>query len=467
MGESLQSILVLGLGMSGVAAARWGLSLRSPGAVVRVTVVDERDKAQDPALAARAQSLRDEGAEVLLGVAGVPAGPWDLVVASPGMPPHSPVMVSARATGAPVISEVELGWRIARAPIAAVTGTNGKTTVTALLAHLLTGAGIDARACGNIGDACVVDAAASAPEGAVLVAEVSSFQLALTDRFHPKVAVLLNITPDHLDWHGDFETYAADKARVFANMGPGDTIVIDVDDPGSAHKSGAADSTGATVVRVSRDLLHPGGASVVEGVLTVDRPGGAVALVAPRDLLIRGDHNISNALAAAAAALALGAGVEDVRRGLSTFEPVEHRLEPVGEVDGVRWVNDSKATNPDAVLKALTAFGTQPLVVLLGGRNKHNDFGPLARAVAARAKAAVLFGESRHELRDAFSGLDMTVEEADTMSQAVVAAAHIAEPGDVVVLSPANASFDEFRSFGHRGDEFKRMVREMSSGCGG
>lgn len=466
MGERLQRVLVLGLGMSGVAAARWGLSLRSLGEDVCVTVVDERDEAQDPALGAAAHSLRDEGAEVLLGVAGAPAGPWDLVVASPGIPPHAPVMVSARATGAHVISEVELGWRIARAPIAAVTGTNGKTTVTALLAHLLRGAGIDARACGNIGDTTVVEAAASAPDGAVLVAEVSSFQLALTDRFHPRLAVLLNITPDHLDWHGTFQDYAADKAKIFANMGPGDTVVIDVDDQGSGDKSGAADSTGATVVRVSRDLLHPGGASVVDGVLTVDRPGGAVSLVAPREMLIRGDHNISNALAAAAAALALGAGVEDVRRGLSTFEPVEHRLEPVGEVDGVRWVNDSKATNPDAVLKALTAFGAQPLIVLLGGRNKHNDFGPLARAVAARAKAAVLFGESRRELRQAFSGLDVILTETATMSQAVRAAAQLAAPGDVVVLSPANASFDEFRSFGHRGDEFKRLVREMSSGCG-
>lgn len=467
MGEGLQRILVLGLGMSGMAAARWGVSLQRSGGDVLVTVVDERDETQDPTLAQRAQTLRDEGAEVLLGVAGVPAGPWDLVIASPGMPPHAPVMVSARATAAPVISEVELGWRIARAPIAAVTGTNGKTTVTALLSHLLLRAGIDARACGNIGETCVVEAAALAPERSVLVAEVSSFQLALTDLFHPRVAVLLNITPDHLDWHGDFETYASDKAKIFANVGLGDTVVIDVDDLGSADKSAAADSTGATVVRVSRHILHPGGASVVDGVLTVDTSHGRVALVKPEDMLIRGEHNVSNALAAAAAALALGASVEGVRDGLSTFEPVEHRLEPAGEVDGVCWVNDSKATNPDAVLKALTAFDAAPLIVLLGGRNKHNDFGPLARAVAARAKAVVLFGESRTELREAFSGLEVTVTEADTMSQAVRAAKQLAAPGDVVLLSPANASFDEFRSFGHRGDEFKRMVGAMSSGCGG
>jgi UDP-N-acetylmuramoylalanine--D-glutamate ligase len=461
MGGRGERILVLGLGMSGMAAVRWALSRRSSGEDVRVAVVDERTAADDPSLAGKAQALRAEGADVALGVSEVPAGPWDLVVASPGIPPHAPVMLSALAAGAPVISEVELGWRVARAPIVAVTGTNGKTTVTALLTHLLTGAGIDARACGNIGGTTVLDAALTAPESAVLVAEVSSFQLALTDRFHPKVAVLLNITPDHLDWHGSLDAYAADKAKVFANMGPGDTAVLDVDDPGSAAKVGQAEATGATVVRVSRSRLDPGGAAVVDGVLAVDRPGGLIGLVAPAELRIRGDHNVSNALAAAAAALALGADVEAVRAGLESFEAVEHRLEPLDEIDGVSWVNDSKATNPDAVLKALTAFGDEPLIVLLGGRNKHNDFHALARAVAARAKAVVLFGESLPELREAFSGEPVTVVEAASMKLAVAAAADMADRGDIVLLSPANASFDEFTSFEHRGREFKRMVSDL------
>jgi UDP-N-acetylmuramoylalanine--D-glutamate ligase len=431
-----------------------------------VTVVDERTEADEPSLGEKAEALRAEGADVALGVSAVPAGPWDLVVASPGIPPHAPIALSALASGSRVISEVELGWRIARAPIVAVAGTNGKTTVTALITHLLRGAGVDARACGNIGGITVVEAAASAPATAVLVAEVSSFQLALTDRFHPRVAVLLNITPDHLDWHGTLERYAGDKAKVFANMGPGDTAVVDVDDPGSAAKVGDADSTGATVIRVSRLALDSGGASVVDGVLAVDRPDGPVALVAPGELRIRGDHNVSNALAAAAAALALGAGVDDVRRGLETFQPVEHRLEPAGEVGGVRYVNDSKATNPDAVLKALTAFGGEPLILLLGGRNKHNDFHPLARAVAERVKAAVLFGECLPELREAFADLPVTVREAATLVEAVAVAAALAVPGDVVLLSPANASFDEFASYGHRGDEFKHMVAKMSSETG-
>jgi UDP-N-acetylmuramoylalanine--D-glutamate ligase len=466
MSQASERILVLGLGMSGMAAARFELARARSGEDVRVTVVDERTEADDATLVGKAESLRCEGAAVSLGAGEAPEGPWDLVVTSPGIPPHAPVMLSARASGAAVISEVELGWRVAVAPIVAVTGTNGKTTVTALIAHLLTGAGIDARACGNIGGTTVLEAAASAPADSVLVAEVSSFQLALTDRFHPKVAVLLNITPDHLDWHGDLDTYAADKAKVFANMGSGDTVVIDVDDPGSAAQVGSAQAAGATVVRVSLTRLHAGGASVVDGVMAVDRPGGPVALVAPGELRIRGDHNVSNALAAASAALALGAGLEAVRRGLESFEPVEHRLEPVAEVAGVRWVNDSKATNPDAVLKALTAFGETPVIVLLGGRNKHNDFRPLARAVAARVKAAVLFGECLPELREAFRGLPVPVVEAAGLADAVRAAADLAVPGDVVLLSPANASFDEFDSYGHRGREFKRMVSDLAGGSG-
>jgi len=466
MNGASERILVLGLGLSGMAAARFELARARSGEDVRVTALDERTEAGDATLVGKAESLRCEGAAVSLGAGEAPEGPWDLVVTSPGIPPHAPVMLSARASGAPVISEVELGWRVAVAPIVAVTGTNGKTTVTALIAHLLTEAGIDARACGNIGGTTVLEAASSAPAGSVLVAEVSSFQLALTDRFHPKVAVLLNITPDHLDWHGDLDTYAADKAKVFANTGSGDTVVIDVDDPGSAAQVGSAQATGATVVRVSLTRLNAGGASVVDGVMAVDRPGGPVALVAPGELRIRGEHNVSNALAAASAALALGAGLEAVRRGLESFEPVEHRLEPVAEVAGVQWVNDSKATNPDAVLKALTAFGEKPLIVLLGGRNKHNDFLPLARAVAARVKAAVLFGECLPELREAFRGLSVPVVEAPGLADAVRAAADLAAPGDVVLLSPANASFDEFDSYGHRGREFKRIVSDLAGGSG-
>ncbi len=298
----------------------------------------------------------------------------------------------------------------------------------------------------------------------VLVAEVSSFQLANIETFRPRVAVLLNLTPDHINWHGTYEAYAAAKARIFENLSAGDVAVIDVDDPGSAPYADIVAARGVEVVRVGQARRHAAGASVVDGMLTLDTRGGAIRLVTEDELLIRGAHNVSNALAAAAAVHALGVTAKDIQRGLRTFEPIEHRLEPVAEVGGVAWFNDSKATNPDAVLKALTAFGEQPLIVLLGGQNKNNDMRPLAEAVAARAKAAVVFGEAGDEIAEAFEGLGIAFAQTAGLASAVSTAADFAHPGDAVVLSPACASFDEFTSYEHRGTVFKSLVLAMAGG---
>jgi UDP-N-acetylmuramoylalanine--D-glutamate ligase len=402
------------------------------------------------------------GVTVALGADAL-AGEYDLCVASPGIPPHAPIMRSAREHSARVVSEIEFAFELSDQTWIAVTGTNGKTTTTALIAHVLQCAGIDNRAVGNIGDPAV-PAVVSSPASTVIVAEVSSFQLALTESFRPRVAVLLNLTPDHADWHGSLEAYAADKARVFTNLGEGDTAIIDVDDAGSARYVDAASRRGADVVRVSRNVRHSGGACVVDGVLCLETRGGLIRLVKESDLEIRGSHNVSNALAAAAAAHAIGVSAADIRDGLRTFSPIEHRLEPVAMVGGVEWFNDSKATNPDAVLKALTAFGDQPLILLLGGRNKGNDFGPLARRVDERARAAVLFGEARHELAEAFADSATHVVEAVSLADAVEAAAALAAPGDAVVLSPACASFDEFSSYEERGRVFKHAVSSIVGG---
>jgi UDP-N-acetylmuramoylalanine--D-glutamate ligase len=260
------------------------------------------------------------------------------------------------------------------------------------------------------------------------------------------------------------EAYAADKARVFANQGPDDVAVIDVDDAGSRPYAEAVAARGVRVVRVSRERLLPGGASIVDGRLTLDTADGELRLVHVDDLLIKGSHNVGNALAAAAAAVALGVTEEAVRAGLRTFEPIEHRLEPVGEVRGVEYFNDSKATNPDAVSKALTAFEGRGLVVLLGGLNKGNDFRPLAEEVATHCRAAVLFGAARPELEAAFEGLDVRVETAEGLLDALHVASGLAEQGDAVLLSPACASFDEFTSYEHRGRVFKEAVRGMTEG---
>lgn len=454
MPELTGRIAILGLGRSGEAVVDWALG-RPEAAPGSVAVFVEHDT---PALREAADLMRGRGVRVSLGASDLGGEAFDLVVASPGIAPHRPLMGAARDTGVPVISELELAYRVARAPFIAVTGTNGKTTTTALIAHLLAAGGIDARVAGNIGRPAL-GVAREVGADAVIVAECSSFQLALTVEFHPRVAVLLNVTPDHIDWHGSMEAYAADKVRMFANQGVDDTAIVDIDDPGSAAAVGVAGSSGARVLRVS--LRGEAEARRADGVLVVDAGAGPEAIVHEGELLIRGAHNVSNALAAAAAAMAFGVEVEAVREGLRTFAPIEHRLDPVATVGGVLFVNDSKATNPDAVLKALTAFDGRPLVVLLGGRNKGNDFDELARACGARCRTSVLYGEARDDLQRSFARAGAAYLLADGMLDALSIGAGLASDGDVVLLSPACASFGEFKDFEDRGRRFAAAVTAL------
>jgi len=450
---TMGDILVLGLGRSGRAAVSVALRLVAESTARSVMAVDG---AETDELARVADELRAAGVRVTLGATRVD-GHFDVCVTSPGIPPEDELMKSAVAACDRVISEVEFAFQVSTHPWAAVTGTNGKTTTTALLTHLLKSGGIAARSVGNFGPPAV-EAAVEAPPGEVLVAEVSSFQLTYVDTFHPRVAVLLNITPDHLNWHGSLESYSASKARIFENLRPGDTAVVDVDDEGSRPYADVLERRGIDVVRVSVADSAARGAHVDHGMLQIETRGGTVRLVDRDELQIRGTHNVANALAAAAAAHALGVSAGALRAGLASFEPIEHRLEPVTEVDGAEWFNDSKATNPEAVLVALTAFADRPLVILLGGRNKDADFRPLASAVSKTAKAAVLFGEARGALAAAFEGLPLHTVEAMSLSDACEAARSLAEPGDAVLLSPACKSFDEFTSYEHRGDTFKELV---------
>lgn len=449
-------ILVLGLGRSGEAAVRYAATLLAEGRATSVTAYDGADTSEKRMLALE---LRDLSVAVHLGCEDV-VGAFDVCVVSPGIPPHAPLMRAAMSCSVRVISEVEFAYLQSDHRWVAVTGTNGKTTTTALVVHLLRVGGIDARPVGNIGTPAIAVVAEAGPDE-VLVVEVSSFQLALTHEFHPTVAVLLNVTPDHIDWHGSLEQYTADKLRIFANLAPGDLAVIDVDDPGAAATVHSVAARGVAVTRVSLHEHHAMGATVADGVLTLETRGGAVRLCRADELLIRGAHNVSNALAAAAAAHAIGVSANHLRAGLASFRAIEHRLEPVGIVNGVEWFNDSKATNPDAVLKAIDAFSGTPLIVLLGGRNKGNDFRLLARSIGTHAKAAVLFGESRAQLAEAFADVPIHAVEAVSLSDAVEAARALADVGDAVVLSPACASFDEFTSYEHRGTIFKSLVTAL------
>jgi UDP-N-acetylmuramoylalanine--D-glutamate ligase len=446
------SVLVFGFAVTGTSVAR---RLVADG--VRVVAADD---APDEEMRRRAaevgvELLESPRPETLAGV----ARRVEAVVASPGVPLAHPVF----ATGVPVLSEVELAGRLASAPMVAVTGTNGKTTVTTLVTRMLKAQGRRALAAGNIG-LPLLDAVAMPAD--VLVVEVSSFQLALTERFHPLVAVYLNLAPDHLDWHPSFEHYAASKARVWANQGPQDVAVANAEDPAVMAAAASAPSRLVTFGLAAGDYRERGG--------RLCAPDGEVIIEAdrlPRPL----PHDRANALAATAAARAAGAELPACRRVLADFNGLPHRVQLVGEVRGVRYYDDSKATTPASVLAALSGFDSA--VLIAGGRNKGLDLSVLGSA-RRRLRAVVAVGEAGDEVAAVFSDRDGSVSpepgapdppviRAASMAEAVEAAAAAARPGDAVLLSPGCASFDWYRSYAERGEDFARLVQEMAKAGGG
>ncbi len=482
----LGRVLVLGVGRSGRAVCEYLLSVAAmaPERVGSITVVF--GDAPEEALGWFRDAV--EAHQALLSVEKAVSGTFDLCVVSPGISNLSPLYGAARDASAEIIGEVELAWRESAADSrwVAITGTNGKTTTTALCAHLLRCAGLDADAVGNIGETCI-DAVA-AGKTAVYVAEASSYQLASTVDFRPDVAVLLNITPDHLSWHGSHQSYVDAKLKLLDNLAlapardgvavldaTDDTVrgkvrelkALSDEERGFAYVPlGAAGGLHSDMRAVcgSANAAFVGG-----GRLHVALAGRDDDLIAVDELQLKGEHNQGNALAAAAAALALGVPVDAVREGLVSFPALEHRIEPAGEVGGVACYNDSKATNVDAVLKALTAFAPRKPIILLGGRDKGTDLVPLVDACDAHAQAVVLYGESRVRFQEAFcdaprraflrqEGIAVPVHLADTMEEALDTALAQAAAGDIVLLSPACASFDEFSCFEERGERFKALV---------
>ena len=433
-GDRAGTAVVVGFGVTGRAAVQHLVA-----AGWRVVVVN------DFATAGTAAEVGALGAT--LGTVAAVAGA-DLVVPSPGVGPGHPVHAAAARAGVAVWSEVELAWRAAGdRRVVAVTGTNGKTTVATLVASILVAAGVRAVAAGNIGFPLVSAAGADVD---VLVAEVSSFQLEYTVGFRPDVAVWLNLAPDHMDWHPSMAHYAAAKARIWANQRPGDVAVVNAED---AEVLAAASSAPGRVVTFG---LATGDWRVAGGALR--GPGGEVAAVAdlPRAL----PHDLSNALAAMAAATAAGADAAACRAGVSAFTGLPHRVQPVGECGGVRYYDDSKATTPASVLAALRGF--ESVVLIAGGRNKGLDLRPLA-AEAGRLRAVVAIGEAAPEVAAAFDGTEVPVTVAASMEEAVGRATSAARPGDAVLLSPACASYDWYRSYGERGDDFARHVAALAA----
>ena len=433
--------LVVGLGLSGEAIAR-ALAARDQ----QVVVVEE---SPGEATRARAASLAASGVETVEapsadGLRDLVRGA-SVVVPSPGVPAAHPVFATAAAALVPVLGEVELAARWTRLPIVAVTGTNGKTTVTTLVRDILESSGVQAIAAGNIG---LPLAEAVESEAEVLVVEVSSFQLALTETFRPRVAVWLNVADDHLDAHGTFDAYVRAKSRIWANQAGDDTAVVNADDP---LVIGAAASAPARVTSFSTGPEADW--HVADGWLR--RPDGS-DLIAVENLPRSLPHDVANALAAVAAADVVGGTADGARLALTGFRTLPHRVTLVGDAGGVRWYDDSKATNPHAALAAIRGFDS--VVLIAGGRNKGLDLKALTEA-DGRVRAVVAIGEAAPEVESAFAGR-RPVEVAASMDDAVAAAARMARAGDVVLLSPGCASFDWYRNYAERGDDFARAVRD-------
>jgi len=458
-----RTIAIIGAAATGCAAAP---VLARRGA--RCLVYDEKPEHE---LAAAIAALRPlPGVELRLGdptCAGIEAA--DLILPSPGVDPAGELLAAARRRGQPILSEIEIAYRIARAPIVAVTGTNGKTTTVLMIAAALQAAGFAATVCGNTragGQQRPLIAAAdvASPEE-WLVAEVSSFQLELTERFAPRVAVITNITSDHLDRHRTLAAYIAAKARILAAQRPADWAVLNADNPATRDLDGQ--------VR-GRRLWFTRGEPPERGGWVESRDGerwlcvrvaeASEPLLPARALRIPGEQTIENALAAACAARAVGAPAEAIARALAAFRGVPDRLEYVMTLRGVDYVNNSMCTNVDAAVRSVRAYD-RPLVVIAGGREKgSNDFAPLGRALAERARALVTIGVHGERIAAAARAAGLAeIHAAESMETAVRCAARLARPGDVVLLAPACASFDWFRNFEDRGEAFRAAVRALAA----
>jgi UDP-N-acetylmuramoylalanine--D-glutamate ligase len=427
---------VLGLARSGEAAA---LTLRARGEEVIGC-----DAGATAELAAAAGRLRAAGVEVHLDASGEAlAARVQTLIKSPGVPGSAAAVQAARARGVTVIGELELAWRLLGNPFVAVTGTNGKTTTTEWIGHIHRTAGLPVAVAGNVGTALSGLVGELGPE-ATVICEASSFQLEDSEAFAPEVAVLLNITPDHLDRHGTFEAYRAAKLRIFANQRPEDVAVLpdDLDVAvGGAARQLRFGARAAAGLRLGGGGLHWDGRELL-----------------PTDQLpLPGEHNLQNAMAAASACLARGLDPEAVATGLRSFRGVAHRLELVAERGGVRFVNDSKATNVASTIVALRSYA-RGVHLIAGGRGKSQDFTPLAPLVAERCAGVYLIGEDGPKIGAALSAAGVALHDAGTLAAALAAAVARATAGEVVLLSPACASFDQFRDFEDRGEQFRRLV---------
>jgi UDP-N-acetylmuramoylalanine--D-glutamate ligase len=448
-----ETIGILGLARSGLAAARLALSR---GAKVYASDAGDSESAR-----AAAEEVRALGGDAETGGHDLEKlGACTRIVLSPGIPPTARVLREEAIQGVPVVPEIELAFGQLECPVIGITGTNGKTTVTSLIEHLLRGAGIDAMAGGNIGTA-LSELALREPQPAWAVAEVSSFQLSGIRAFSPVIGILTNLAPDHLDWYDDVEDYYADKARLFVNAGPESRWILNAEDERARDLIGTAPGTRFYFrVETPPESEEELGGWLSTGQLLVrTEPGVTETVGDAADLQILGPHNVANALAASIAARLAGATAVQIADALRTFRAPAHRLEPVGEVDGVLWINDSKATNIASTRVAIRGMA-RPTVLLLGGKHKGEPYTELLPDLEGRVKTVIAYGEAAPLIEADLQGR-APVERVDGPFEAVVdRARQVATSGDAVLLSPACSSFDMFRNYEERGRRFCELARE-------
>lgn len=441
-----RNALVIGLARSGLAAARLLYSLGA-----RVTVTDTKSEER---LGGIVRQLPARVERFLGGHGAVRLADFDLAVISPGVPWDAPFPRAVREAGIEMISEIELAYTRLRAPVIAVTGSNGKSTTTTLIGEILKAAGRNVFVGGNLG-APLCDAAGGDYEW--IVAEVSSFQLEGIKTFRPRVALILNITPDHMDRHGGMENYAALKARVAGNMGEGDTLILNAEDTLTRSLGGGR----ARLWWFGQSAPQGEGAwAGLDGMASIRAGELAGALFGPADVRIKGRHNVENAMAAALACVAAGAPLSAIMQALASFGGLPHRMELVATMDGVTFINDSKATNPEAAIKSLEGFDRN-VSLIAGGSDKGLAFGALAEVIRRKAKGVALIGETAPLIEKALGDFQPRAR-ASTLDEAVALAAGWSAAGDTVLLAPACASFDMFNNYEHRGAMFREAVARLA-----
>src|SRR3984885_14289821 len=453
-----KKVLVVGLGKSGLAAAMF---LRRRGAQVTVSDLRSAD-----ALSKEIPSLLEAGILVEAGGHGLLTfRRQDLIVVSPGVPLSTPELVQVRNLGRPIIGELELAARFLQGNVLAITGSNGKTTTTTLCGEIFSASGLKTMVAGNIG-LPVIEVVDQSTAGAWSVLEVSSFQLETTESFHPRIAVILNITPDHLDRHGTFENYVAMKEKIFANQTAEDFLVLNGDDPVVQQ---AASRTRSQVFWFSRSKIVRRGAFLMNGMVMFRESEQAtpIPLLPLADIPLKGEHNIENVLAAVGAACVGKVPAEVIGRTVAGFHAVEHRLEFVASIHGVDYYNDSKATNVDATAKAIASFPGN-IHLILGGKDKNSDYTQLNALLRARVKTVYTIGSAAEKIESQIAGTTKVIR-TGTLEAAVDQAAGEAVAGDVVLLAPACSSFDQFENYEQRGSVFKQSVlarRGANEGAG-